>query len=223
MQTVLSRPGADIGRGDMDSGNFVEIQQLGQLLGIVAVVLPFGAEDHFEQSGVSDQDPGRDLRELFEDVAVAGAGFVDDLERLLEASEPVEKLIELADLPSVVNLSVAVEDANSDLFGVEIESDVQHGCLLRTGDRETQHIPRYRPTEASFIGSRRSRRRTEERIGMSQSVRERVRYALNAIFHHRHVEVQQEAERKFAQPKVGEELRLMKRSQLFNGLHFNDE
>jgi len=68
----------------------VQQQQLGQLLGVDAVVLAFGAVDQSQLARMGDRDMMRQRPQLLVEVPVSARGFVADVERLRELSQPID-------------------------------------------------------------------------------------------------------------------------------------
>src|SRR5262245_6973064 len=71
----------------LQSGRLAEVEQLGQALGVVAVVLVLGSEDQAQLAGVGHQDPDGQRFEQVVVVAVAAAGLVAHLEAVGQAPE----------------------------------------------------------------------------------------------------------------------------------------
>jgi hypothetical protein len=88
-------------------------------------------------------------------VALAAAGFVADLEAVEQGIEGPHHLVDGADLGTADDLPSLAEDADRDALVVDIETDVEHGCLLKSMDLETAATAFQvtRLTEASFIVS----------------------------------------------------------------------
>jgi hypothetical protein len=92
------------------------------------------------------------------EVAVAAAGLVADLEAVGQAGEHAHQVRDGPHLGAVDDLALLVEGADRDALGVDVEADVKHEAPPEAEDRKNHH-PRsqvIRPTEASFIVSRRS-------------------------------------------------------------------
>src|SRR5262249_759244 len=100
-------------------------------------------------------DPGGDRAERVVVVAVAAAGLVADLEAVGQGLEDPHHLVDGADLGATDDLSGLAEDADRDALVVEIETDVEHRCLLKSmylGNAATG-FQVTRLTGASFIAS----------------------------------------------------------------------
>src|SRR5690348_6464746 len=90
-------------------------------------------------------------------MAIAAAGLVTDLEAVRQPPEDAQHLLDAAHASTPNELAVLVEHADGDALGVDVESDVKHGNLLKSECVRTStswsHVTRL--TEASFIVSRR--------------------------------------------------------------------
>jgi hypothetical protein len=88
-------------------------------------------------------------------VAVAATGLVTDLEAVGQGLEDPHHLVDGADLGAADDLPGLAEDADRDALVVDIETDVEHRCLLKSMDLGTaaNGFQVTRPTEASFIVS----------------------------------------------------------------------
>jgi hypothetical protein len=88
-------------------------------------------------------------------VAVATTGFVTDLEPAEQRLEDPHQLIDGADLGAADDLPGLAEHADRDAIVVDIETNVEHGCLLKSIELGTAatgfHVTR--STEASFVVS----------------------------------------------------------------------
>ena len=88
-------------------------------------------------------------------VAVAATGLVADLEAVGQRLEEPHHLVDGANLGAAEDLPGTAEDADRDALVVDIEPDVEHGCLLKSmylGTAATRlHVTRL--TEASFLVS----------------------------------------------------------------------
>src|SRR5207237_943882 len=87
--------------------------------------------------------------------AVAAAGLVADLEAVGQGLEGPHHLVDGADLSATGDLPRLVEDAERDALVVEIEPNVEHGCLLKSMYLEDAAtvFQDTRLTAASFIVS----------------------------------------------------------------------
>src|SRR5262245_17843708 len=100
-------------------------------------------------------DPGGDRAEQVVVVAVAATGLVADLEAVGQRLEDPHHLVDGADLGAADDLPGLAENADCDPLVVDIEPDVEHGCLLKSmylGNAATE-FQVTRLTEASFIVS----------------------------------------------------------------------
>src|SRR5262249_3049403 len=92
-------------------------------------------------------------------VAVAAASLVADLEAVGQALEEAQHLLDAAHLGAVGDLPCLAEYADRNALAVDIEPDVEHKCLPKSGYVRTCatwfHVTR--PTEASYIVSHRGR------------------------------------------------------------------
>src|SRR5262245_28828845 len=90
-------------------------------------------------------------------MAVATTGLVTDLEAVGETLEDLHHLVDGAHPGATDDLARLAEHAERDALAVDIETDVEHGCLLKPGYVRTAatvfHVTR--PTGASFIVSHR--------------------------------------------------------------------
>jgi hypothetical protein len=148
-------PGPDIGRRHMHCRCLAQVEQLGQPLGVLAVVLVLGAEDQPQPARVRHRDPRGDRTEQVVVVAVATASLVADLKAVGQRLEDAHHLVNGADLGAANDLPGFAEDANRDPLVVDIETDVEQMCLLKSmylGIAATEfHVTRL--TEASFMVS----------------------------------------------------------------------
>jgi hypothetical protein len=101
------------------------------------------------------RDPGRDRTEQVVVMAVAAAGLVADLEAVGQRLEEPHHLVDGADLGAADDRPGLAEDADRDPLVVEIETDGEQGCLLKSLDLGTAAtgFQVTRLTEASFIVS----------------------------------------------------------------------
>src|SRR5262249_24873509 len=132
-----------------------QVEELGQSLGVLAVVLVLRAEDQPQLTRMGHRDPSGDRTEQVVVVAVAAAGLVADLEAVGQGLEDPHQLVDGADLGAAGDLPGLAEDADRDALIVDIEADVEHGCLLKSlylGNAATE-FQVTRLTEASFIVS----------------------------------------------------------------------
>jgi len=74
----------------VDLRDDVEQQQLGELLGVEAIVLPLGAEDQPQLGGVCDGDVVGERADLLVEVPVAAGCFVAEAERLVELPQAID-------------------------------------------------------------------------------------------------------------------------------------
>jgi hypothetical protein len=99
------------------------------------------------------RDPCGDRAEQIVVVAVAATILVADLEAVRQGLEDPHHLIDSSDLGAAGDLPGLAEDADRYALVVDIETDVEHGCLLKSmylGTAATEfHVSRL--TEASFI------------------------------------------------------------------------
>src|SRR5262245_21818859 len=101
------------------------------------------------------RDPRGDRAEQVVVVAVAAPGLVADLEAVGQRLEDAHHLVDGADLGTADDLPGLAEDADGDALVVDIETDVEHGCLLKSmylGNAATV-FQVTRLTGASFIAS----------------------------------------------------------------------
>src|SRR5262249_42081558 len=152
-------PGPYVERGHVDRRRLAQVQELGQPLRVLAVVLVAGPEDQPQPAGVGHHHPSRQGLEQVVVVAVAAAGLVADLEAVGQALEDGEHLLDAAHLAASHQLPRLVQYADRDTFGMDIESYVVHNDLHKSGYARTQTTYLYvtRLTEAPFIVSRRRR------------------------------------------------------------------
>src|SRR5262249_11523467 len=78
--------------------------------------------------------PSGDRAEQVVVVAVAAAGLVADFEAVGQRLEDPHHLVDGADLGAADDLPGLAEDADRDALVVDIEPDVEHGCLLKSMD-----------------------------------------------------------------------------------------
>src|SRR5262249_54954661 len=101
------------------------------------------------------RDPRGDRAQQVVVLAVAAAGLVADLEAVGQGLEGPHHLVDGADLGAADDLPGLAEDADRDALVVDIEPDVEHGCLLKSmhlGTAATE-FQVSRLTGASFIVS----------------------------------------------------------------------
>jgi hypothetical protein len=79
-------------------------------------------------------DPSGDRVEQVVVMAVAATGLVADSEAVGQGLEEVYHLVDGADLGAADDRPGLAEDADGDALVVEIESDVEQGCLLKSLD-----------------------------------------------------------------------------------------
>ena len=134
-----------------------QVQQLGQPLGVLAVVLVPGPEDQPQPAGVGHQDAGGQRPEQVVVVAVAAAGLVADLEAIGQPLEEAQQLLEAAHARPLDDVPGLAEHAEGDVLGVDVEPDGQHRNLPKSEcvRTSTPWLHDIRLTEASFIASRR--------------------------------------------------------------------
>ena len=70
-------------------------------------------------------------------MAVAAAGLGADLEAIGQRLEDAHHLVDGADLGAANDLPGLAEDADRDALVVDIETDVEQGCLLKPMDLGT--------------------------------------------------------------------------------------
>jgi hypothetical protein len=117
----------------VDRRGFAQVQELGQPLGVLAVVLVPGAEDQPQPAGVGHHDPrGQGLEQVVV-VAVAAAGLVADRAAVGQALEDAEHLLNAAHLAAAHPLPRLVQYADRDTFGMDIESYVMQNDLHKSG------------------------------------------------------------------------------------------
>src|SRR5262249_33695605 len=131
-------PGADLQRRHVDGGRLAQVQELGQPLRVLAVVLVPGPEDQSQSAGVGDQGARRQRLEQVVVVAVAAARLVADLEAVGQGLEDAQHLLDAAHLATAHQLPSLVEDADRYTSSVNVESYVIHGCLLKSRYARTQ-------------------------------------------------------------------------------------
>lgn len=75
--------------------------------------------------------------------AVAGTGLVTGTERR-QIAEPPEQLFDRPDLPTLRDLSIAIEHTTSNMPDMNLRTDVQHDCPPRSvkSDCEPRFTPR---------------------------------------------------------------------------------
>src|SRR5262249_44201062 len=150
-------PGPHVGGGHVDRRRLAQVQELGQPLRVLAVVLVPGPEDQPQPAGGGHQDAGGQGLQQVVVVAVAAAGLVADLEAVGQALEGGQHLLDAADLAAAHQLPRLAQYTDRDTFGMDIESYVIHDDLHKSGYAGTQaaylHVTRL--TEAPFIVSRR--------------------------------------------------------------------
>ena len=154
-------PGAHVERGDVNRRRLAQVQELGQPLRVLAVVLVPGAEDQAQLTGVGDRHARRQRLQQVVVVAVAAAGLVADLEAFGQGLKKPHHLVDGTDLGAANDLSVLAEDADRNALVVDIEPNVEHGCLLKSiylGNAATE-FQVTRLTGASFIVSTPTRAR----------------------------------------------------------------
>src|SRR5215469_13456953 len=95
------------------------------------------AEDQPQSPRVRHRDPRGDRAEQIVVVAVAATGLVADLEAVGQRLEDPHHLVDGADLGAADDLPGLAEDADRDTLVVDIEPDVEHGCLLKSKDLGT--------------------------------------------------------------------------------------
>src|SRR5262249_47058643 len=119
------------------------------------VVLVLRPEDQPQLTRMRHRDPRGDRTEQVVVVAVAAAGLVADLEAIGQALEDPHHLVDGPHLGAAGDWPGLAEHADRDALAVDIEPDVEHGCLLNSvypGTAATQfHVTRL--TGASFIVS----------------------------------------------------------------------
>jgi hypothetical protein len=100
-------------------------------------------------------DPSGDRFERVVIVAVAATGLAADLEAVGQGLEDPHHLVDGADPGAANDRPGLAEDADGDALVVEIETDVERGCLLKSMDLEnaTTGFQVTRLTGASFIVS----------------------------------------------------------------------
>jgi hypothetical protein len=113
----------------VDRRRLAQVQQLRQPLGVVPVVLVLRPEDQPQLGGVGHQDPGRQRAEQVVVVPVPAARLVAHLEAVRQPLQHSQHLLDPADLRPVDDLPGLVEGADGDAGVVDVEPDVQHGCL----------------------------------------------------------------------------------------------
>src|SRR5262245_21822265 len=101
------------------------------------------------------RDPRGDRAEQVVVVAVTATGLVADLEAVGQRLEDPHHLVDGADLGAASDLPGLAEDADRDAPVVDVETDVEHGRLLKSLDLGTAAtgFQVTRPTEASYIVS----------------------------------------------------------------------
>jgi hypothetical protein len=77
-------------------------------------------------------DPSGDRVEQVVVVAVAANGLVADLETVGQRLEDPHHLVDGGNLGAADDLPGLAEDADRDALVVDIEPDVEHGCLLKS-------------------------------------------------------------------------------------------
>src|SRR5262245_66664028 len=100
------------------------------------------------------RDPRGDRAEQVVVVAVTATGLVADLEAIGQRLKDPHHLVDGADLGGADDRPGLAEDADRDALVVDIETDVEHGCLLKSMDlgTATTGFQVIRLTGASFIG-----------------------------------------------------------------------
>jgi len=114
-----------------------QVQELGQPLRVLAVVLVPGAEDQAQLTGVGDRHARRQRLQQVVVVAVAAAGLVADLEAIGQALEDTQHLLDAAHLAATHLLPSFVEDADRYARRVNVESYEVHECLPQLGYART--------------------------------------------------------------------------------------
>jgi hypothetical protein len=102
---------------------------------VVAVVLVLRPEDQAQVARVGHQDSGRERPEQVVVGAVPATGLVADLEAAGQPLQCRQNLLDASHLGAVDDLAVLVEGANRDARAVDVETDVEHGCLPKIGFR----------------------------------------------------------------------------------------
>src|SRR5262245_40358646 len=101
------------------------------------------------------RDPRGDRAEQVVVVAVTATGLVADLEAVGQRLEDPHHLVDGADLGAADDLPGLAEGADRDALVVDVETDVEHGCLLKSLDLGTAPtgFQVTRLTGASFIAN----------------------------------------------------------------------
>ena len=113
----------------MDLGDGIEIEELGDLGGVDAVVFLFGFEDQTHLSGMADEDlfgvgVGGDL---LVEVTVAAGSLEAEVERFGDFAQGLEHAVPAADdLLGLDLAALVIQDADAGFFPVDIQTDVQH-------------------------------------------------------------------------------------------------
>ena len=116
----------------MHRRRLAEVQQLGQPLGVVAIVLALGAEDQPQLAGVGHQDPGGQRLEQVVVMAVAAARLVADREAVGQPFEQAQHLVDAAHAGALDDLPGLAEHAEGDVLAVDVEPDVEHENLRKS-------------------------------------------------------------------------------------------
>src|SRR6516164_5044980 len=106
-------------------------------------------------------DPSGDRAKQVVVVAIAATGLVADLEPVGQRLEHPHHLVDGADLGAADDLPGLAEDADRNALVVDIETEVEHGCLLKSlyPGNATTDFQVTRLTEAAFIASTPTRAR----------------------------------------------------------------
>jgi hypothetical protein len=113
----------------VDRRRLAQVQELRQALGVVAVVLGRRPEDQPELARVRHQHPRGQRPQQVVVVAVPATRLVADLEAAGQAPENAEHLLDAAHLGAAGDLPGLAEHADGDARAVDVEPDVEHGCL----------------------------------------------------------------------------------------------
>src|SRR5262249_9196116 len=145
----------NISRRHVHRRRLPQVEQFGQPLGVLAVILVLRSEDQPQSPGMRHRDPRGDRAQQVVIVAVAATGLVADLEAVGQRLEDPDHLVDGADLGAASDLPGLAEDADRDALVVNIEPHVEHSRLLKSmylGNVATV-FQVTRLTEASFIVS----------------------------------------------------------------------
>jgi hypothetical protein len=120
-------PRSDLGSRNVDWGDLVEEQKLGQLLGVNSIILPFGTEDQSQLARMCDYYVTGHSAQSLKEISVTRGCLKTNSEGFAQAGHFPEKRRRWSlDCPRENFSPSAIENADRGLTGMGIQTNITH-------------------------------------------------------------------------------------------------